>query len=88
MGNDWAEELAGCRSEGCWPGLRGTDADDLAAAVAAFGAEVDQPIGGLDDVEVVLDHDDGITAVYQAGKDFEQPLVSSKCSPVVGSSRM
>src|SRR6478735_12755618 len=33
--------------------------DDLAAAVAAFGAEVDQPVGGLDDFEVVLDDDHG-----------------------------
>ena len=29
--------------------------DDFAALVAAFGAEVDQPVGGLDDVEIVLD---------------------------------
>src|SRR5258708_3911587 len=31
--------------------------DDLAAAVAAFGAEVDHPVRGFYDLEVVLDHD-------------------------------
>jgi hypothetical protein len=35
---------------------RGAGDDDLAAGVAAFGAEVDDPVGGADDVEVVLDH--------------------------------
>src|SRR5215472_14552467 len=29
---------------------------DLAAAVAALGAEVDDPVGGLDHFEIVLDH--------------------------------
>ncbi len=30
---------------------------DLAAALAAFGAQVDQPVAGADHVQVVLDHD-------------------------------
>ena len=29
-------------------------------AAAAFGAEVDHPVGGLDDFEIVLDHDDRV----------------------------
>ncbi len=32
----------------------------VAAAVAAFGAEVDDPVGGLDDFEIVLDDDDAV----------------------------
>src|SRR5580658_10818688 len=28
--------------------------DDFAALVAAFGAEVDEPVGGFDDVEIVF----------------------------------
>ena len=39
--------------------------DDAAAAGAALGAEVDDPVGGLDDVEVVLDHDHGVAVVAQ-----------------------
>src|SRR5580693_7523448 len=34
----------------------GADGDYLAASGTALGAEVDDPVGGLDDVEVVLDN--------------------------------
>ena len=37
--------------------------DDLAARVAATRAEVDDPVGGGDRVEVVLDQDDGVAGV-------------------------
>ena len=37
-------------------------------------AEVDDPVGGLDHVEVVLDHDHGVPGVDQAVEDVEQPL--------------
>jgi hypothetical protein len=45
---------------------------DLAAAVAAFGAEVDDPVGGLDDVEIVLDHHDRVALVDQLVQHFQQ----------------
>ena len=45
--------------------------DDFAAAVAAFGAEIDHPIGGLDDLEIVLDHYYGIAAFNQFVKDLK-----------------
>ena len=35
--------------------------DDPTAVLAAFGAEVDDEIGALHDVEVVLDDDDGMS---------------------------
>ena len=37
------------------PGRR-TCVEQLSATSAAFGAEVDEPVGRIDDVEVVLDH--------------------------------
>ena len=43
-----------------------------AAAGAALGAHVDDPVGGLDDVEVVLDDDDGVALVDQALEHVEQ----------------
>src|SRR6202012_555282 len=43
-----------------------------AAAVAAFGAEIDDMIGHLDDVHVVFDHQDGVTAIHQFVKDSDQ----------------
>jgi hypothetical protein len=45
-----------------------------AAAVAALRAEVDEPVGGLDHVEVVLDDDDGVAVVAQALQHREQHL--------------
>src|SRR5688500_11961024 len=46
---------------------------DAAAFVAAFGAEVDDPVGALDDVQIVLDHDRRVAFAYQALQHFDQP---------------
>jgi hypothetical protein len=59
-----------------------------AAAVAALGAEVDDPVGALDDIEVVLDDDERVAGVGEAVEDLQSLRMSSKCRPVVGSSRM
>ena len=48
---------------------------DLPPGLAALRTEVDDPVRRLDDVEVVLD-------------DEQAVAMSSKCSPVVGSSRI
>src|SRR5512135_1848248 len=48
--------------------------DHAPAAVAAFGPEVDHPVGGLDDVEVVLDHDHGVAVVAQAVQHLQQQV--------------
>ena len=48
------------------------DAYDLTATVAALGAKVDDPVGGLDDVQVVLDDDDRAACVDQTAKGGEQ----------------
>ena len=45
--------------------------DDQPAAAAALRTEVDQPVGGLDDVEVVLDDEDGVPLVDQSLQYFE-----------------
>ena len=42
--------------------------------LAALGAEVDHPVGGLDHVEVVLDDDDGVALLDQAVEHLEQLL--------------
>ena len=46
--------------------------NDAAAAVAALGSEVDDPVGGLDDVEVVLDDQDGVAALDKPLQHDEQ----------------
>src|SRR4051794_17858038 len=37
--------------------------DDLSTIVPTFGSEIDHVIGGLDHVEVVLDHHDGVATI-------------------------
>ena len=49
--------------------------NDFSSGVAAFGTEVDDPIGGADDVEVVFDHDERVSGYDEflqgAQKDFD-----------------
>src|SRR5690606_15940419 len=54
--------------------LRGAGGDDHAAAGAALGAEVHDPVRGLDHVEVVLDHHHGVAVVGEAVEYGEQLL--------------
>src|SRR5438128_1820606 len=48
--------------------------DQLAARVAAFRAEIDDPVGLLDHVEVVLDHEHRVARVDEALQHLEQLL--------------
>ena len=45
---------------------------DPAAGIARVGAHLDDPVGSLDDIEVVLDHEDGMTRVDQTIEDHNQ----------------
>ena len=40
--------------------------DDFTTFVTALWAQVDDPVGGLDDIEVVFDDDNGVAVVAQA----------------------
>ncbi|MBP5300072.1 MAG: hypothetical protein J6Y80_01580 [Victivallales bacterium] len=42
--------------------------------VAALGSQVDEIVGGLDDIEVVFDDEDGVSLVAQFGEDLEELL--------------
>src|ERR1700735_2232985 len=66
------EELAGVALLDAGDVLGRAAGDDQAAACAAFWAEVDDPVGGLDDVEVVLDDDDGVAGLDQAGQHAQE----------------
>jgi hypothetical protein len=51
----------------------GAGGDDLTAAAAAFGAHVDDPVGRFDDVEIVLDDEEGAAAfdeLAEGGEEF------------------
>ena len=45
----------------------------MAAAFAALRAEIDDPVGRLDDIEMMLDHQDGVALVHQLVQYIEQP---------------
>ena len=66
------EELAGVGAGGGGDLGGAALADEAAAVFAAFGAEVEDPVGVADDVEVVLDDDDGVAEVGEAVQDFEE----------------
>src|SRR6478672_1200357 len=75
------EVLAGRRPRGRRHLLGCSLGDDPAAAIATLGAEVDDPVGGLDDVEVVLDDDDRIAPVDQPMEDLEELLDVGEVEP-------
>ena len=68
------DELAGVAARDLRDLLGRAGRDDLAAGGAALGAEIDDPVGGLDDVEVVLDDEHGVAVVDEAVEHLEQLL--------------
>ena len=52
--------------------LRRTYRDDLAAAASAFRPQVDDVVRRLDDVQVVLDHQNRVTRVHQPVQAVEE----------------
>src|ERR1700748_3111114 len=56
----------------------------LAAGGAAFGADVDDPVGGFDDVEIVLDDDHGVAAVDEFVQHFEELVDVGEVQPSGG----
>jgi hypothetical protein len=44
----------------------------LAAGFAGVGAEVEDPVGGFDDLEVVFDDDEAVAGVDEALESFEE----------------
>ena len=42
-----------------------TFCDELAAVFSGFGAEVEDPVGGFDDFEVVFDDEQGMSGVHK-----------------------
>src|SRR6266849_2236138 len=69
---DASEDLAGVGLLGAGDELGRALRDDAPAAFAAFGAEVDDPVGLLDDVEMVLDDEHGVAEIDEALQDVEE----------------
>ena len=52
--------------------LGSADADDGAAGMAAFRAQIDDPVGGADDVEIVFDHQQRVPGLDEAPERTQQ----------------
>src|SRR3990170_43337 len=74
VAEDLSQQLARMGRFGPRHFFGGALGDDVAAGVAAFGAEVEDPVGGFDDVGVVLDDDDSVAEVGEAVEDAEELL--------------
>ena len=46
---------------------------DLPTSSAPFGPQIDQPIRGLDHVQIMFDHDDRVAPIHQSIQDIQQP---------------
>ena len=68
----WLQHLARVRTTHRRHFFRRAAGDDAAAVRAAFRSEIDDVIGALDDVEVVLDHDHGVAKADQSLQHVQQ----------------
>lgn len=48
--------------------------NDLAPTRAAFGAQIDQPVGGLDHIQIMFDHDHAVSCIIQPLQHFQQQV--------------
>src|SRR5690606_3367298 len=46
--------------------------DNAAAFTAGFGADLDEPVGGFEDVEVVFDHDHAVSMINERLEDGDE----------------
>ena len=44
--------------------------DQVAALVAGFGPEINDPVGGLNHIQIVFDHQHGVARVHQPLNDL------------------
>ena len=55
-------------------GFGGAFGDHLAAVFAALGAHINHPVGGFDDVEIMLNDNHRVAAVHEFAENGEQAL--------------
>src|SRR5579859_4194652 len=67
-----AQEFACVRRFGLRNLLGWAFRDHASTQLAAFGAEIDDPVGRFDDVEIVLEDDDCVALVHQPVQYFQQ----------------
>ena len=73
------QELSG---KACLAGsyfFRSSGYNEIAALVAAFRTEVDDIVGTLDDIQIVLNHYQRMAPFYQGIEGMEQALDVARC---------
>ena len=65
MWQDGFQELRGVAFLGLGDLFGGAGGEDLTALATSLGTHVDDPVGESDDIEVVLDDDDGVAAIHE-----------------------
>src|SRR6476661_4593214 len=64
--------MTGVRTRDLGDFLRRSLRDDVSAARAAFGSEIDDPVGCLDHVEIVLDDENGVPLLHETVEHLEE----------------
>ena len=72
LGEDVLEVAAGFGVGHLGEAARRADCDDFPTAVTRAGAEVDEPVCALDEIEVVFDQEDGVACVDELVEDAEE----------------
>src|SRR4026208_1175907 len=54
--------------------LRGACRYRASSSVATIWPEINDIVGGFDDIKIVLDDEHGVATIHQAGQDLEQTL--------------
>src|ERR1700757_938722 len=69
---DTRKIFTGVRARQGGDGLRRPGTQNFSPTVAAFGSEVNHPVGGLDDFKIVLDHDNGAARFYETAEGRQE----------------
>ena len=70
--DDVTQKSSGVRALNLRDLLRCSSGDDLAAFVAGFRSEIDDPVGAFNHFEIVLDHDERMPGVDQSLEQLQQ----------------
>jgi len=68
------QEMASIRLLDLRHALWGAQRHNTPASVPTVWPQIDDIIGGFDDIKVVLDDEHGVATVHQAGQNLEQAL--------------
>jgi hypothetical protein len=76
-----AERAAGMRLRAAGDRFRCARDDQLAALMTAFGTQIEDPVGALDDIEMMLDHEHGMPSLDQPLETIQEALDISQVQP-------